>query len=146
MTVRRFRPGGTPLRVLLVNDDKDSLDLYAQIMSPYGIVADTTVNVGDALRLILENRYDVVVTDLIIGVGKGRSKRSGYLTGVDLIDTANSELASRGLPSPRWVMISGHPLDDVRDRFGFSLIENLGVQYLRKPLDVEDLVSALQTS
>ena len=58
--------GGTPLRVLLVEDDLDGRRLYAQWLTAAGFHVQEAHNGLQALERAFDSRPDVVVTDLHI--------------------------------------------------------------------------------
>ena len=53
-------------RVLLVDDEKDFLDIMAERMGARGIEVSTTTSAEDALKMVLEESYDAVIMDLMM--------------------------------------------------------------------------------
>jgi CheY-like chemotaxis protein len=52
------------LKVVVVDDDADSLDYFAMALRTYGAVVITASTALDALRLVQEERPDVVLSDI----------------------------------------------------------------------------------
>jgi DNA-binding NtrC family response regulator len=53
-------------KVLLVDDEEDFLDIMAERMRVRGIEVSTTTSATDALELIEEESFDVIVMDLMM--------------------------------------------------------------------------------
>ena len=53
-------------KVLLVDDEKDFLDIMAERMSARGMDIDTTTSAENALEMVLTESYDVVIMDLMM--------------------------------------------------------------------------------
>lgn len=66
--------------ILLVDDDRDWLKVYVQILEREGYVVDPTQTLKEAFEKLDKNIYDVVITDLIIG-----SSGDGELGGVRVV-------------------------------------------------------------
>ncbi len=52
------------LRVLLLDDEKDALDLLAAILAPCGAVTTCVQSAGEALQALTEGDFDVLVSDI----------------------------------------------------------------------------------
>jgi len=59
------------VRVLVVDDDEDTVDLFAAALSACGATVTTATNAADALRLVSEIRPDVVLSDIAMARGDG---------------------------------------------------------------------------
>ncbi len=53
-------------KVLIVDDEKDFLDIMAERMRARGIDVATTTSAKDALSMVEEEPYDVVIMDLMM--------------------------------------------------------------------------------
>ena len=53
-------------RLLLVDDEKDFLDIMAERMEARGMVVSTATSAEDALEMIRTESYDVVIMDLMM--------------------------------------------------------------------------------
>jgi len=53
-------------RVLLIDDEKDFLDIMAERMGARGMDVSTTTSAGKALKMVLKESYDAVIMDLMM--------------------------------------------------------------------------------
>ena len=53
-------------KVLLVDDEKDFLDIMAERMEARGMEVSTATSAEDALRMVLKESYDAVIMDLMM--------------------------------------------------------------------------------
>jgi len=53
-------------RVLLVDDEKDFLDIMAERMGARGMEVSTATSAEDALKMVLKESYDAVIMDLMM--------------------------------------------------------------------------------
>ncbi len=51
------------VRILVVDDDKDSRNLIANILIEFGYIVEKSADVKSAINLINEKKYDIVITD-----------------------------------------------------------------------------------
>jgi CheY-like chemotaxis protein len=112
------------LTALLVDDDADARESTALPLSLAGAEVSVTSSAEDALRLLEEKRWDVVVTDI------GMPRLSGY----DLIRRAHQ----RGYRVPM-IAVTGFDTPEHRHqvfRHGFAC-------HLTKPFDPEHLVDVV---
>jgi DNA-binding response OmpR family regulator len=118
-----------PLRVLLVDDDRDTVFTWAKLVQFWGHDALTACNGEDALLLAKSFRPDVVLLD----VG---------MPGMDGVQLAKSLLAMEELNGVQIVAISGREDLDTRTR-----AEQIGVhRYMLKPVksaEIEKLLASL---
>jgi CheY-like chemotaxis protein len=73
---RQTRPSRLPsslvgLRVLVVDDDEDTVELFAAALSACGATVTTATNAVQALHLITEVHPDVVLSDIAMARGDG---------------------------------------------------------------------------
>jgi CheY-like chemotaxis protein len=62
-----FAPGGTDLtglRVLVVDDEPDTLEILCTVLSRYGATARAAASSADALKAVVEWKPNVLVSDL----------------------------------------------------------------------------------
>ena len=59
------------LRVIVVDDDEDTVELFAAALSACGATVTTATNAVDALRFVSEVRPDVVLSDIAMARGDG---------------------------------------------------------------------------
>ena len=55
-----------PAKVLLVDDEKDFLEIMAERMEARGIEVSTTTSAENALEMVLKESYDAVIMDLMM--------------------------------------------------------------------------------
>jgi DNA-binding NtrC family response regulator len=53
-------------KVLLVDDEKDFLEIMAERMGAWGMEVSTTTSAEEALKLVQEESYDAVIMDLLM--------------------------------------------------------------------------------
>ena len=53
-------------KVLLVDDEKDFLDIMAERMGAWGMEVSTTTSAEDALKMVQKESYDAVIMDLMM--------------------------------------------------------------------------------
>ncbi|HEY1188818.1 MAG TPA: response regulator, partial [Gemmata sp.] len=58
--------GGGPLRVLVVDDDTDTVESTIDLLALHGFAVSGACDGDTALRLVLAGRPDVVLTDLLM--------------------------------------------------------------------------------
>lgn len=55
-----------PAKVLIVDDEKDFLDVMAERIEARGMEVSTTTSAADALKMVQEESYDAVIMDLMM--------------------------------------------------------------------------------
>ena len=55
-----------PTKVLIVDDEKDFLDIMAERMSAWSMDVSTTTSAEKALKMVLKKDYDAVIMDLMM--------------------------------------------------------------------------------
>ncbi len=55
-----------PAKILIVDDEKDFLDIMAERMEARGMDVTTTTSAEDALEMVLKESYDAVIMDLMM--------------------------------------------------------------------------------
>jgi DNA-binding NtrC family response regulator len=55
-----------PAKVLIVDDEKDFLDIMAERMSARGVEVSTTTSAENALKMVVKESYDAVIMDLMM--------------------------------------------------------------------------------
>lgn len=114
-----------PRRVLLVEDNADTARLLGRLLTSHGHQVRTAGSVREALQLVRDESFDVLVSDLGLPDGSG----------LDVIKAARE--LGRTWPA---IAISGYGMSDDLQRSrqaGF-------VEHLVKPLDIDRLEAVLQ--
>ena len=55
-----------PAKILIVDDEKDFLDIMAERMSARGMEVSTATSAENALKMILKESFDAVIMDLMM--------------------------------------------------------------------------------
>lgn len=119
--------------VLLVEDDVTALDELHEIVDLEGWTPYTAKSVQAALDILATTpSIGVVVTDVHFHDENGDSAN-----GIQLISRAQAQFPDRNLS---FVVLSGDP-----DAFGSS-VQTGAVDFLSKPLNADDLVSAIKAA
>ncbi|HEX5042642.1 MAG TPA: response regulator [Candidatus Polarisedimenticolaceae bacterium] len=115
-----------PLRILLVDDEKDIVEMLADVLSTHGFEVDGAYSAGEALDRIRETIYDAAILDFNLpdmdGVMLHRQIRQ--------MDT---ELAGKSL------FMSGLVQSD--QNLGYYAAQSAG--FLSKPFQVDQVLEAL---
>jgi len=114
-------------RILLADDEEPVLDLIEKALRPLGHPADRAQNGREAMVLLSENDYDVLVTDLVMP----------ERTGLDLVQT----LRMRHIMIPI-IVLSAFVTPDVRR----ELEHYEGVEVVSKPFKPEALADLVKRS
>ncbi len=120
-------PLGAPRRgrVLIVEDDRDLLDVYTDVLLEAGFDVTSLSDGGGALRALEGDSFDVVLTDVIMPGA----------TGVDVLRTVRE----RDLDVPV-VLITGSPSVET----AVQALELGALRYLLKPVTAPDLVRTVE--
>jgi CheY-like chemotaxis protein len=112
-----------PPIVLLVEDDRDMLDLYSTYFELDGVWMATAVSPDEGLGAVEELRPDVVITDIAFG---------GHNEGVDFVQMLKERPETRGIPL---IVLTGLPAADLppATRHGADI-------FLRKPVPADALL------
>lgn len=119
---RQFE-GTMPKKILVADDDKAMLNLYARLFSQTDFSVSSALTFAEASRLLREGDYDLLITDFMFPDG----------IGTDLIRLFN-ECRRAG----KCLMVSGTPTAKERLDCGCEYV------YLEKPFKVEELMTAVQ--
>ena len=117
----RLRPEG--LRILLVDDNRDTLHYLAGILEQRGHSVDPAINYRTASKLARSNTYDLLISDIELPDG----------TGLDII----RELQRRH-PTPGIALSGFGSADDIA-----MSLEAGFAEHLIKPIDVRALDAAI---
>src|SRR5262245_41329662 len=117
----------TPVRVLLVEGDERTLDLFCDELQVAGYEVDGVPTAAAALDALAQRRYHIVIADNILP----------DVRGVDLL------AAMRGaMPTTPLILYSGDVTEEVREqakRFGVC-------EVLEKPISLERLVGVVRAA
>ena len=116
-----------PKRVLVVDDDADIRLLIKTVLLQRGLVVDSAEGGAQALDLIQQNHYAVVLLDLMMPEMDG----FGVL----------QKLSDPAMPSPVVLVVSGADRSTIDRARGASLVHGI----VRKPFDPEELATLVVT-
>jgi len=112
-------------RVLVVDDDQVIRDLLVHVLRRHSLIVDEARDGREALELIKENQYAVILLDLLMPV----------LDGFGVLDV----LGGPGLPSPPVVLVitgaDRHHIDHLNPRLVHGIV--------KKPFDPEELAAVV---
>jgi serine/threonine-protein kinase len=109
-----------PGRILIVDDDDDLLLLTERVLAPLGFAIQTTNRADEALRLLAESSFDLVVSDLVMpGVD-----------GQDLLEV----MRGRGDKTAVLFLSGAASVPDV-----VKLMKSGAASFLQKPVDAREL-------
>jgi DNA-binding response OmpR family regulator len=108
--------------VLIVDDDPDIAPLVNIALRPFGVPTESVANGADALRLLGERTYHLVILDLAMG----------DLHGFDVLRALRNEPMNKRLPV---LILSGNATHEALARsFGYGADE-----FVKKPFDICEL-------
>lgn len=118
--------GAAPIRVLIVEDNRDICGNIATYLEKYGYVLDFSYDGISAMHLALSNTYDVIVLDLM-------------LPRMDGLSFCHKLRAEAGVETPVLMLTARDTLDDKLKGFGAGADD-----YLVKPFALQELHARLQ--
>jgi len=114
------------LRVMLVEDDEDTREVVATALARYGASVTEAASAAEALRLLVTEKPDVLVTDI------GMPDMDGY----ELLAKIQSDSRQSGIPAVALTAFAS-PEDRQKSlRAGFRA-------HISKPIAVEELIAAI---
>ena len=112
-------------RVLIVDDEKSIRITISEFLKKAGYVADTAENVEAALLLLDENRYDVIITDIIM-------PRTSGVEFLEMIRKRSSTI--------QVIIITGDPTVETAVR----AVKNSANDYMTKPIKKDLLLKTVK--
>jgi CheY-like chemotaxis protein len=117
------RPTPKPLRILAVDNDRDTLRVFQRILTNEGYQVSTADGFDDALTLARANKFDVLLCDI------GLSERDGCALLAEI----------RAIYKIRAIAVTGHGTPDDLKRYSEAGFDG----FLIKPTSLEQIQSAL---
>ena len=115
-------------RVLIVDDDRDTREMYAESLRSMGFDPKTAASAEEGLRLAIDTKPAVMVTDL---------RFTGSIDGIELIRRLREDRRTSGV---RTILLTGAAMGHDRDRAEASGCDRL----LVKPCLPEALASEIR--
>ena len=109
-----------PIRVLVVDDDEPHAQAVAESLERVGYECAIATSGREGIRLIEEQEFDIVLTDLLMN----------DVNGMEVLAQAKQEL-----PDAEVVILTGR--NETKD--AVAAIQAGAAQYLLKPLDIAEL-------
>lgn len=113
------------LRVLLVDDEVELVETLAERLELRGIDAEVVTSGEDALRLLLDYTFDVVLLDV-------------KMPGIDGLEVL--KLIRRQRPATQVILITGH--GSAED--GENGLHEGAFDYVVKPIDIDTLIGRMR--
>lgn len=111
-------------KVLLVDDEEEFVETLAERMRTRGMEVSTSNSGADALQMVDDEDYDVVVLDLM-------------MPGIDGLDALKR--IKRRRPDIQVVLLTGHATVEK----GVEAIKQGALEFLEKPVDLASLTEAI---
>jgi EAL domain-containing protein (putative c-di-GMP-specific phosphodiesterase class I)/CheY-like chemotaxis protein len=125
------KPPPRRLDILLVEDEDLQREIYQSHVRHFGLGSvDVAADMNQAVELLAQNRYDVVITDIELGDGR---------TGLDLALDIRA-CKTKASPDTKIVLLSSHTDNDF---VHLSIVLDVN-GFLRKPADPSSLKRAIQ--
>ena len=113
--------------VLVVDDEEDILEMYLAVLESSGFQVTTALSGLEAIKLLPENAFDVIVTDLTMG----------EMDGIELVVNVKNNAKYRDIPI---YIISGNLSQENLGR-----ISSLGIaEAISKPPKMKELVARIK--
>lgn len=116
-----------PANILLVDDEAEVLSSISKALSNYSYNIKSTTSTDEALKLIEENEFDILIVDA----------QMPKLNGLDFIEKTK-QITTNFIP----IMLTGNSSQEL----AIDAIKHGVFDYIRKPLDISELVSAIERS
>jgi PAS domain S-box-containing protein/putative nucleotidyltransferase with HDIG domain len=118
------------MKVLVVDDSEDNLNIFSTILERKGYEVTTASNGQDALDILSKTPVDLILSDILMPV----------MDGFSLLRECRSSARLRKIP---FVFITGAFLDKKDEDLAFEL----GVSsFVRKPVGPDELIQAVETA
>ena len=112
-------------KVLIVDDEKDFLDIIAERIRARGIDVSTTTSAEDAIHMVEEKSYDVIIMDFM-------------MPGMNGFQTLKAIKEKK--PEVQIILLTGNVLEEMRIE-----AKELGVlDVIEKPPDLKDLIQKIK--
>ncbi|MBY0545406.1 MAG: response regulator, partial [Gammaproteobacteria bacterium] len=116
-----------PAKILLVDDDEEILESIHKALSCYPYEVTTTMSTDEGFSLLEKMNFDIVIVDI----------QMPDMNGLDFI-TRIKQTSSNFIP----IVLTGNSTQEL----AIDAIKHGVFDYIRKPLDVGELVSAIERS
>ncbi|MFZ0133338.1 MAG: response regulator [Desulfobacterales bacterium] len=112
-------------KVLLVDDEKDFLEVMAERMSARGMEVSTASSAAEAIRLAEKHSYDAIIVDLMMP----------EMDGLEAL-----KLLKKEKPETQVILLTGHASLEK----GIEAMKLGAVDFLEKPADMSELTEKIK--
>jgi len=113
------------IRVLLVDDEKEFVDLLGERMTARGMEVNTTTSAADALRITEDQSFDAIVLDLMMP----------EMDGIQVLKTLKAKH-----PELQVILLTGHGSIEK----GVEAMRQGAMDFIEKPADLEVLTEKIR--
>ena len=117
-------------KILLIDDDFNQCITLKKILDAKGYQTFTAANSKEALKLVAETDFDLVLTDLIL---------KGDKNGVEIFKEMK-----KIKPSIKVMLFTGYGPEEEHHLLMESQLEGMLDEWLRKPIEPEELIKAIE--
>jgi DNA-binding NtrC family response regulator len=112
-------------KILIIDDEKDFLDIIAERIHARGMDVSTTTSAEDAIHMVEEESFDVVIMDFM-------------MPGMNGFQTLKAIKEKK--PKVHIILLTGNVLEEMRIE-----AKNIGVlDVIEKPPDLQDLIQKIK--
>jgi DNA-binding NtrC family response regulator len=119
------RSEAMPIKVLLVDDEKEFVDVLAERMSTRGMEVSSTISAADALKIAEEHTFDAIVLDLM-------------MPEMDGLEVLKKLKAKR--PELQVILLTGHGTIEK----GVEAMRLGAMDFVEKPADLDTLTEKIK--
>jgi DNA-binding NtrC family response regulator len=112
-------------KVLLVDDEKDFLEVMAERMAARGIEVSTASSAAEAIRLAEKESFDAIIVDLMMP----------EMDGIEAL-----KLLKKEKPESQVILLTGHATLEK----GIEAMKLGAVDFLEKPADINQLTNKIK--
>jgi DNA-binding response OmpR family regulator len=112
-------------KVLIVDDEKDFLDIIAERIRTRGMDVSTTTSTEDAIHMVEEKSYDVIIMDFM-------------MPGMNGFQTLKAIKEKK--PEVQIILLTGNVLEEMR----IEAKELGALDVIEKPPDLQDLIQKIK--
>jgi len=117
-------------KLLIIDDDFNQCKTLKQILDAKGYQTFTAAGSQEALKLVAETDFDIVLTDLIL---------KGDKNGVEIFKEMK-----KIKPNIKVMLFTGYGPEEEQHLLMESQLEGMLDEWLRKPIEPEELIKAIE--
>jgi CheY-like chemotaxis protein len=118
-------------RIVIINDTKEILELFDEILREHGHEVTLLSYAPDDLYRIAEQKPDLIIVDFVLGTGREHQ-------GWQLLQKVRMNRSTQHIP----IIACTAALQQVREQEGYLLEQGIGV--VLKPFTIEQLENAVE--